>query len=312
MQGKPGMPCKIAMVGIGKIARDQHLPAIVASPDFTLVATASPVGAVDGVPRFLTLEAMLAAMPDIEAVALCTPPQCRGELARFALRHGKHVLLEKPPAACIGEVGLLRGLAERCQRCLMAGWHSRFAPAVPPARAWLADRRVQAVTVDWKEDVRAWHPDQSWIWQPGGMGVFDAGINALSILTQLLPNPFYLQDGVLSFPANRATPIAAKLDFADEEGTAITASFDWRSAGLPIWDIRIRTDNGAVCLSQGGHRWTVDGIAQPCADPAEYVQLYRHFAGLIARRQSDVDDTPLRHVADAFLLARRSTVTAFD
>ena len=39
----------------------------------------------------------------------------------------------------------------------------------------------------WKEDVHHWHPGQRWIWEPGGFGVFDPGINALSVLTEILP-----------------------------------------------------------------------------------------------------------------------------
>jgi predicted dehydrogenase len=38
MTGTP--PLLLGIVGVGKIARDQHLPAIAASPDFTLVAAA--------------------------------------------------------------------------------------------------------------------------------------------------------------------------------------------------------------------------------------------------------------------------------
>ena len=40
---------KIALAGIGKIARDQHVPAIMASPDWDLAATVSRHGTVEGV-----------------------------------------------------------------------------------------------------------------------------------------------------------------------------------------------------------------------------------------------------------------------
>ena len=41
---------KIALVGIGKIALDQHVPAIASSPDWELAATVSRSGRVEGVP----------------------------------------------------------------------------------------------------------------------------------------------------------------------------------------------------------------------------------------------------------------------
>jgi hypothetical protein len=78
-------------------------------------------------------------------------------------------------------------LAARAGRTLFATWHSRFAPAVEPARQWLTPRRIRSVHINWKEDVRVWHPGQGWIFEPGGLGVFDPGINALSILTRILP-----------------------------------------------------------------------------------------------------------------------------
>ena len=42
-------PIHIAIVGVGKIARDQHLPALAKDADYRLVATASRNASVDGV-----------------------------------------------------------------------------------------------------------------------------------------------------------------------------------------------------------------------------------------------------------------------
>ena len=41
----------IAIIGFGKIARDQHLPAIRADSHFQLVATVDPYGLLEGVPH---------------------------------------------------------------------------------------------------------------------------------------------------------------------------------------------------------------------------------------------------------------------
>src|SRR5437899_2197349 len=133
---------------------------------------------------------------------------------------GKHVLLEKPPGATVSELEPLVAAARESGRTLFATWHSRFAPAVEPARSFLASREIKSVVVEWKEDVRVWHPGQAWIWEPGGLGVFDPGINALSIMTHILPRPFFLTRAELSFPRNRAAPIAADLAFSDDTGLA--------------------------------------------------------------------------------------------
>ena len=306
------MTIRIAIVGVGKIARDQHVPAIVASSDFDLVATASRHGSVDGVPAYADLTAMLAGAEGVEAVALCQPPQVRYAAAREAILAGKHVFLEKPPGATLSEVKALADLARDRGVSLFASWHSRHASGVAAARDWIAGRTITRVSVAWKEDVRHWHPGQAWIWEPGGLGVFDPGINALSIVTAILPRPFFLTEAVLEFPSNRGAPIAATLAFQDADDVPIEAVFDWRQTGPQTWDIRVDTSDGVLLLSKGGSEMSIDGVAQDLPPEAEYPGLYHRFAAIVKAGQSDVDVSPLRHVADAFLRGRRDTVDAFE
>ena len=130
-------PFPVALVGVGKIARDQHIPAIAADPDFELVAAVSRNATIEGVPNFTDLDAFLAEGPPA-AVALCVPPEARTAMALKALAAGRDVLLEKPPAATLGEVDLMVAAARETGAVLFATWHSRFAPAVAEAKAWLA------------------------------------------------------------------------------------------------------------------------------------------------------------------------------
>lgn len=303
-------PIRIGLVGVGKIARDQHLPVLAASPDYALVAVASPHGGLDGVPSYATLEAMLAAHGDLDAVALCQPPQARFAAALAGIAAGRHVFLEKPPGATLAEAGLLVAAARDRGVSLFASWHSRYAPGVEPARRWLSGRRIRSVAIAWLEDVRHWHPGQDWIWDAGGMGVFDPGINALSIATHILP-PFFLTGATLSVPANRQAPIAADLHFADAAGTPIRARFDWRQTGPQTWDIRVETDDGPLVLSRGGAALSIAGRDRPLPPEAEYRGLYDRFAALVRSGASDVDLNPLIHAADAFMRGERRTVEAF-
>ena len=305
------MTIRLAIIGLGKIAGDQHIPAIAATDGIELAAIADPKGGIDGFAHFATLDQLLADAPDIDAVAICTPPQVRSALAAAALKAGKHVLLEKPPGATISELDPLIAAARQTGRTLFATWHSRFAPAVEPAREFLAARQIKSVVVEWKEDVRVWHPRQAWIWEPGGFGVFDPGINALSILTRILPRPFFLTRAELSFPRNCAAPIAADLVFSDQASTPIRAEFDWRQTGPQTWDIRVETDAGRLTLSSGGSRLVHDERILVDEKKAAYRGIYRRFVELIASGASDVDLSPLVHVADAFMLGRRRDVEPF-
>jgi D-galactose 1-dehydrogenase len=303
---------RVAIVGVGKIARDRHIPAISITDGIELAGIVDPNASMDGIAHFATLDELLAAKHPIDAVVLCTPPQTRLVLAAAALKAGKHVLLEKPPGSTVSELAPLMATARQGGRALFAAWHSRFAPAVEPARALLSEREIKSVVVEWKEDVRIWHPGQAWIWEPGGLGVFDPGINALSIMTRILPRPFFVTRAELSFPRNRATPIAANLSFSDDTGLPIHAEFDWRQAGPQTWDIRIESDAGSLTLASGGRRLIHNDRTLVDEQKAEYPAIYRRFIELIANGVSDVDLSPLAHVADAFMLGRRRDVEPFE
>ncbi len=300
---------KIALIGIGKIARDQHVPALAASPDWELAATVSRSGTVDGIESHTDFAEMLAARPDIGTVSLCMPPVPRFEYAQAALLADRHVMLEKPPGATLAEVHALHALANAKGLTLYTTWHSRMAHAVAPAKAWLGDKTITRAHITWREDVRKWHPGQDWVFEPGGMGVFDPGINALSILTEILPAPVHLTAATLIFPANRQTPIAAALTFSG----GVTADFDWRQEGPQTWDIEIDTTAGPIALRMGGNVLEIGGQAAKGANTImdEYPALYARMADLLRLGQSEVDLAPMTHVADALTLGRRETTQDF-
>ncbi len=301
----------LGLVGYGKIARDQHEPAIAASGDFELVAVADPFTRHDDRPSYADLAGMLAAHPEIAALSLCMPPRLRAEAAREAVEAGRHVLLEKPPAATVAEARDILRAAHDKGVTAFAAWHSREGAAVDRARDWLAAAQVLSVQVTWKEDVRVWHPGQEWIWQAGGFGVFDPGINALSILCAVLPGELRLVDAELDIPANCATPIAARLDLAGE-GFPVCAEFDFRQTGPQSWDIAIETDRGDLLLSRGGNTLAIRGERQAVSGEQEYQRLYARFAELIRHGQCDVDLAPLRLAEDALTQGRRIVVEPFE
>lgn len=301
---------QIALVGIGKIALDQHVPAISASPDWELAATVSRNGSVDGVQSFTRIEDMLNARPDIAVVSLSLPPVPRFAVAQAVLRAGRHLMLEKPPGATLAEVHALADLAQAHGVSLFATWHSRMAHAVAAAKSWLADKTIHEGRIIWREDVRKWHPGQDWIFEAGGMGVFDPGINALSILTEILPMPVHLTSAEMDFPANRQAPIAARLQFAQN----ISADFDFRQQGPQTWDMEFTTNAGHLALRLGGNVLEVDGKRAEGIDSimGEYPALYAQMAKLVNDSASDIDLAPMVLVADAFTLGSSNMVEKFD
>lgn len=318
------MTMPIALVGIGKIAVDQHVPALAASRDWTLAATQSRKGTVEGIESHADFDAMLAARPDIETISLCLPPAPRYDYAIRAMRAGRHVMLEKPPGSTVAECMALEAVAWEAGVSIYATWHSREAAGVAPAKAWLAGKRLRALRIIWKEDVRRWHPGQDWIWEPAGFGVFDPTINALSIVTEILPDPIHITAGEMDVPENRAMPVAATLTFAHPTGAEVTADLDFLKQGEQFWNIEIETDEGSAVLSDGGATLTIDGVkhegevsgpgAEDDSNPllgGEYARLYAKMATLVRDGRSDFDLAPMVLTADAFLLSRRRQVAAF-
>ena len=308
------MAFKIGIVGIGKIARDQHLPVVEKSPDFELAAVVSSRSVDFGVPSFKTTGELLASGVKLDAVALCMPPGPRFAIARDCIDAGLPVLMEKPPTPTMGELAALieHAAARRC--ILFTTWHSQYNAAVDQAKRILAGKVVRKLHVEWKEDVRHWHPGQDWIWEPGGFGVFDPAINAFSIVTKIMPSPIFVAESIMEIPRNRATPIAGRIRFKPSAGgqADMSAVLDWRQTGEQTWNITVETDDGiSLLLRKGGTELMVDGAPLVAEPSEEYEAIYVHFAELLKSGQSHIDIAPLQLVSDCFMLGRRVETQEF-
>src|SRR5260370_34027411 len=71
---------------------------------------------------------------DVDAIVIATPVSTHFQLAREALLHGKHVLVEKPLTATVREAEELVALAQEQQRFLMVGHTFEYNPAVNELR----------------------------------------------------------------------------------------------------------------------------------------------------------------------------------
>lgn len=302
------MTIRIALVGFGHIARHEHLPAIRANASYRLAAVVTRGADPDvGVDCFENIGELLRQMPgEVDAVAICTPPEVRFAIAREAITAGLGVLLEKPPCTTLGEIAELTRAAQQAGTPLYTAWHSQHAPGVEPAARALAGHEIATLDIEWRENVRKWHAGQQWIWQAGGFGVFDTGINALSILSRIMPCPLLVDSARLLVPADSQSPIAAEIVFA---GGNRRARFDWRETGPETWSIKVITTSGSsVELHRGGASLIVQGVLQDLPEVMEYRSIYSHYELVHRERRIDVDAEPLRITADAYLCGERETV----
>ena len=78
------MAFKLAIIGLGKIAQDQHLPVVAKNKDFDLAAVVSSREGYRDVPHFRTPAELFRSGLKLDAVALCMPPEPRFAIARDA------------------------------------------------------------------------------------------------------------------------------------------------------------------------------------------------------------------------------------
>ncbi|MGJ3243754.1 MAG: Gfo/Idh/MocA family protein [Opitutales bacterium] len=127
---------RVAIIGCGQIALQNHFPGIRLHPEGEVVALCdTDASAVDRAARDWDV-AITAIDPqelfvrdDIDAVVIATPNVTHVPLARAALEAGKHVLCEKPIAMTAPEARDLAEAADAAGRRHMTAFTYRFVPA---------------------------------------------------------------------------------------------------------------------------------------------------------------------------------------
>ena len=181
-------------------------------------------------------------LPGLECVAICTPPQAHFGAAAAGAGCRQAVLLEKPPASTTREIALLAAQAAKRERTLFQTLaFARFAAGVAPARtSGLRDAPLRSASIVWKEDVAYGIPASNGSGSRAVYGVFDPGINALSMLTEILPQEVA---GELRAPEiSREWPGAdcRRPEVRTEDDIPIAAELELRHTGVQTWDIDLR------------------------------------------------------------------------
>ena len=102
---------RAAIIGAGLIAGKKHIPAFLklrSNTELVAVCDMNPAAAKEmttrfGIPRSYGNIAEMLATEKPDLVDICTPPQTHVRLAVEAMRHGCHVLVEKPMALTVGD-----------------------------------------------------------------------------------------------------------------------------------------------------------------------------------------------------------------
>ena len=125
---------KFGIIGCGRIAQ-RHAEHIMNSGKLLAVcdtdeAKAKNLGEKYGAVSFANVEEMLAGMPELDIVSVCTPNGLHAKHSIEALKAGKHVLCEKPMALTVSDCSAMIHAAERANKRLFIVKQNRFNPPV--------------------------------------------------------------------------------------------------------------------------------------------------------------------------------------
>jgi predicted dehydrogenase len=139
---------------------------------FVAVADPNPdrverFAAAHGIPpsgRFTNPKDLLSRSPLAPACVIASPDRHHFEQAVLALAGGYHVLCEKPMAATLSDCSALSAAAETAAGTFHVGHVLRFTPFFQTLRRVLDSGRLgDVVTVEHRENVRAWHMAHSYV-----------------------------------------------------------------------------------------------------------------------------------------------------
>jgi len=143
---------RVGVIGCGWWATYAHLPALagderatiaaLADPDAERLAAAARRFEVDR--TFASADAMLDAT-ELDAAVIAVPHAAHYEMARLALQHDLHVLLEKPMVIDPEDGRRLVEQARERRRELIVGYPWHYNEQALAAKAWLAEGRIESV-----------------------------------------------------------------------------------------------------------------------------------------------------------------------
>ncbi len=127
---------RVGIVGCGGIAQSQHIPGYQRSENVEIAALCDvnetllkQVGEQQAVPRLMRDYQELIALPDLDAIDICTAPDSHFPIALAALNAGKHVFCEKPLALTYPDAKTLYDIAQAAGLITGVGFVHRVTPA---------------------------------------------------------------------------------------------------------------------------------------------------------------------------------------
>lgn len=190
---------KVAIIGVGSIS-NEHIKGYLADSNVELYAFCDineerlkMMGEKYGITRLYTDEAeMLKALPELDAVSVCTWNSAHAPCTIMALNAGKHVLCEKPMAMNAKQAEEMLEAAKRNGKLLMIGFVRRFGRDCDIVSEMTKNDRLGEVYYAKASYLRrnghpgGWFGDKS---RSGGGPLIDLGVHVIDLVRYLLDKP---------------------------------------------------------------------------------------------------------------------------
>ena len=257
------------------------------SGDFSHVGgnfdTAGPALDISGAAKFED-PFELVRLPGIDAVDLCLPTNLHEPVAMEALRHGKHVLVEKPMALHSAEAFQMIDVAKQASRILMSAQVLRFFPAYTAlidavqtgkfGALHHAVFRRRCAAPGWS----AWLANK----ELSGGGVFDLLIHDIDMMLVCFGVPDTVRSWGHEDLAHGIDTITAQFEYPGGRSVTVTGGWHHPKAYPFSMEYTVVGDKGTMDFSSEGRpvRWfDADGTATevPLSDVDGYQAEIEYF-----------------------------------
>jgi predicted dehydrogenase len=255
---------RVAVIGLGAVTRNIHLPAYRKLGDKIEIVAGCDV---DGTARQTAREKfglrevfddprkmMEATAPDI--VSICTPPELHVEQSLMALEQGCHVFCEKPAAESLSEADKLIAAAAKAGRYVVVNNQFPFMNIHRAAKAAIGTPEFGRLLF-----MQAWqvfHPDEvteaDWRGRLQKRLCFEFGVHVFSLARYFFDSEPTMISAQMPNPLSKFHSDALNLitlEFADGRAASIILN---RLSNAPerYLDIRLDGENASVSTSIGG------------------------------------------------------------
>jgi len=247
----------LGIIGCGRAAQQLHLPALRFVPAIKVAALADvDLSRVEKAARQFpnarrySEPGELLADSELNAVAICTPPQMHAELALAALAADKHVLVEKPLAVTIADGERMLHGAEMSNKIAAIGFNLRCHRLVRRAREMIASDALgeihQMITM-WGSQMQ--HNSKMPEWRrleaTGGGALFEIGVHHIDACAFLLDDKI---DNVQMLGRSGTCKQESVSLLARTNGSVLISS-SFSQVTAPFNEFRIVGDRGVLSFS---------------------------------------------------------------